>query len=158
MKKTFLLIFILLMLPLDSAWGCFGPKLFVGADESPRQQLFYALISLYIKEKTGTESELVAAVAGAELQLLSDDQADLVLLSRVGDTGRPLLFQVDGLPQVASGPRPLDDLQFTLVAPALTKLSRLLTAEQFNPLVDQVVAGAPPAATARAFLTGQGWL
>lgn len=158
MKRILLILILLMLLPATQSFCCFGPKLYVGADDSPRQQFFYALVSLYIKEKTGTESELVPADAAVPLALLAEDRADLVFVAPEKSADRTVLFEVEGLPLIVSGPRPVEDLQFTLVGPALSKLSRLLTAEKFNPQLERVVSGAPPAATARAFLTEQGWL
>ncbi len=55
------------------------------------------------------------------------DKVDLVFVA--GDASPvDAVFQVAGLPLLATGQRPLEELQFTTVLPAIRKLNRLLEA------------------------------
>ncbi len=154
-----LLILFLFLLTLNAApvAACFGPKLYLGAESGAQGEVLFALVSLYVKEKTGTESVRVDLDGKDPLAELRADKVDLIFWGGVVPV-EPVVLRIDGLPLLISGPRPLEDLQFTLVAPALKKLGRLLTAEQVMELADQVSQGAPPAASARRFLMSQGWI
>ncbi|ORJ61584.1 hypothetical protein B5V00_05975 [Geothermobacter hydrogeniphilus] len=151
-----LLLFIGLLLPVAGD-GCFGPKLFIGLDGSVRQETLYALVSIYIKEKTGTETAAVHLDGASPAEVLTADKADLVFCEKIPPAGR-VVFKKEEMPFIVSGERPQSDLQFTLVIPALKKLSGLLPANDFSSLVQAVASGAPPLATAREFLDSRGWL
>ncbi len=156
---TYLLLtaLVIFALPAPHAHGCFGPKLYIGVDDSSRQQALYALVSIYLKEKTGTESQQVRVDIDTALKSLTADKADLLLLDR-DIAAAPLVFEPSGVPRIYSGERPQSDLQFTLVLPALKKLSGLLRGDDFSALVALVEEGAPPLASARAFMNQRGWL
>ncbi len=151
------LVFFLVLLP-GGAFGCFGPKLYIAAGDSHRQEAFYALVSIYIKEKTGTDSVHVARDGSAPGALIADSRADLEIIDESASVDGRLLFHKPGLPLLLSGPRPLEDLQFTLVPRALERLGRLLTAAQFDLLVARIAGGEAPLAAARDFLRQQDWL
>lgn len=120
--------------------------------------MLFEVVALYVKEKTGTESVPVVLKNGEDpLAALRGDKVDLAF-SPAAPGPEPALLQVSGLPLLLSGQRPLDDLQFTTVAPALAKLNKLLHAQDLEPLLRQVEQGAPPAATARKFLMTKGWI
>ncbi len=137
--------------------ACFGPKLYVGAADSAEERVLYEVVALYLKEKTGVESVRVALDdkdAGEELR---GERVDLAL-ARAPVAGVEVLLAVGQGRVLLSGRRPLEDLQFTTVAPALKKLDRLLQPDHLAELAGRVAAGAPPAAAARRFLMTQGWI
>lgn len=138
--------------------ACFGPKLYIGSPATPQGDLLFELVALYVKEKTGTESLRVVVQPGDDpLALLRGEKTDLAFASEA--TGpEPALLAVAGLPLLVAGKRPLEDLQFTTVAPALGKLNKLLLSKDLEPLVQQVAQGAAPAATARKFLMVKRWI
>lgn len=145
-------VLLLVCLTCSPALACFGPKLFVGVGQGPQQELLYALITLYVQEKTGVESTRVEIAPGRNaLDLLSAEKADLVLV-QADPPPANTVFQLAGLPLLATGPRPLDNLQFTTVLPAIAKLNRLLDAKDVATLAEQVASGDSPMATARQFL------
>lgn len=140
------------------ASGCFGPKLYIGTAATPQEALLFEVVALYVKEKTGTESVRVVLKNGEDpLAALRGNKVDLAF-SPAAPGPEPALLQVSGLPLLLSGQRPLDDLQFTTVAPALAKLNKLLHYQDLEPLLRQVEQGVPPAATARKFLMTKGWI
>jgi hypothetical protein len=153
-----LLLACCVLLQPAPASGCFGPKLYIGTPTTPQAELLFEVVALYVKEKTGTESVRVVWKNGEDpLAALRGDKVDLAF-SPAAPGPEPALLQVSGLPLLLSGKRPMDDLQFTTVAPALAKLNKLLHAQDLEPLLRQVEQGAPPAATARKFLMTKGWI
>jgi len=156
---TFLVgIVLLAVLVSITAQACFGPKLFVGAGSTPQQELLYALVTLYVQETTGVESTRVdVGVSQNPLDLLSADKVDLVfvpLSMSVNET----VFQLSDLPPLVAGSRPVNDLQFTTVLPAVAKLNRLLTSADVELLVRQVEAGKSAMSVARKFLMRNRWI
>lgn len=140
------------------AQACFGPKLYIGAPVTTQGALLFELVALYVKEKTGTESVRVELKAGDDpLAALRGDKVDLAFAAAAPGP-EPALLQVSGLPLLVSGKRPLEDLQFTTVGPALAKLNKLLQPQDLGALIQNVEQGAPPAATARKFLMAKGWI
>ena len=156
---TFLVgIVLLAVLVSFPAQACFGPKLFVGAGSTTQQELLYALVTLYVQEKTGVESTRVeVGVSQNPLDLLSADKVDLVFVP-VNDPVNETAFQLSDLPPLVAGPRPVNDLQFTTVLPAVAKLNRLLTSADVELLVLQVEAGNSAMSVARKFLMGNRWI
>lgn len=141
-----------------AAQGCFGPKLYIGTPVGSQGALLFEVVALYVKEKTGTESVRVELKTGDDpLAFLRGDKVDLAFAAAAPGP-EPALLQVSGLPLLLSAKRPLEDLQFTTVAPALAKLNKLLLSQDLQPLVLKVEQGAPPAATARKFLMTRGWI
>lgn len=149
------LLFLLLILP-SGVSACFGPKLYIGTEADPRSDVLYALVSLYVKEKTGTETVRVPLQGKDPLREIREERVDMALLLS-GDFD-PVLLRVSGWPPLASGRRPLEELQFTTVPAALRKLNALLTPAHLDAVLRQVRGGASAAATARGFLTRQGWI
>jgi hypothetical protein len=139
------------------AQACYGPKLYVGVGSDSLDSVFYELVSLYVREKTGVETVRVELKGKSPLDALEDEEVDLVPVETPA-AGFDVLIGVGDLIYLLSGPRPLHDLQFTTVAPALRKLGSLLTAEQLTGLRDRVQQGKPPAAEARRFLMSQRWI
>jgi hypothetical protein len=157
-RSWLLLALLCFLLAAAPVWGCFGPKLYIGVPATPQGELLFELVALYVKEKTGTESVRVALGGGEEpLAALRGEKVDLVFAAAAPGP-EPALLQVSGLPPLLAGKRPLEDLQFTTVAPALAKLNRLLRAPELESLVSQVAQGAPPGATARKFLMAKQWI
>ncbi len=138
--------------------ACFGPKLYIGAPGTAQGELLFELVALYVKEKTGTESIRVVLEGGTDpLGAIRGEKVDLAFAGHASGP-EPALLQVAGLPLLVSGKRPLEDLQFTTVGPALRKLNTLLQAAEIEALVGQVAQGAPPAAAARKFLMAKRWI
>ena len=156
---TFLVgIVLLAVLVSPPAQACFGPKLFVGAGSTTQQELLYALVSLYVQEKTGVESTRVeVGVSQNPLDLLSSEKVDLVFVP-VNESTNKAVFQLSDLPPLLAGPRPVNDLQFTTVLPAVAKLNRLLTSADVELLVSQVEAGKSAMSVARKFLMENRWI
>jgi len=156
---TFLVgIVLLAVLVSPPAQACFGPKLFVGAGSTTQQELLYALVSLYVQEKTGVESTRVeVGVSQNPLDLLSAEKVDLVFVP-VNESTNKAVFQLSDLPPLLAGPRPVNDLQFTTVLPAVAKLNRLLTSADVELLVSQVEAGKSAMSIVRKFLMGNRWI
>lgn len=145
------------LVPAQPALACFGPKLYIGTGDSAEERVLYEVVSLYLKEKTGVESvrvELGDKDAAGELH---GERVDLAL-ARGSATDLETLLAIENHLVLLSGRRPLEDLQFTTVAPALRKLDRLLQPEHLAGLTRRVADGQPPAAEARHFLMGQGWI
>lgn len=140
------------------AESCFGPKLYIGVFADPRQELLFAAVSLYIQEKTGVESEKVAlapaADPGAELRA---ERVDLAF-APAAVAGAEALLAVPGYPLLVSGARPLTDLQFTTVAPAVRKLATLLTASDLAGMEVRVAAGVTPLAAVRRLFKERRWI
>lgn len=138
--------------------ACFGPKLYIGTGSSSLDLVFYEVVSLYLREKTGVESMRVELQGDDPLTVLDREEADLVRILAPRDSSFVTLLAVDGYLHLLSGARPLEDLQFTTVAPALRKLDALLRPEHLEALRTRVKQGRPPAAEARRFLMSQGWI
>jgi hypothetical protein len=150
-----LLLVVLTALP---AVACFGPKLYLGVAADPRQELLFAVVSLYVQEKTGVESELVDLAAAADpVVALRTERVDLVFAA-APVVGAESLLAVPGYPLLVSGNRPLSDLQFTTVAPALRKLATLLTPSDLAALESRVAAGEKPLAAVRRLFKERRWI
>ena len=148
----------LVLIWASPAAACFGPKLYIGVAVDARQDLLYALTALYVREKTGIESELVRLADGeTPLAALSADRVDMVFITSVPG-GTDQLLALPGYPVLVSGPRPLTDLQFTTVVPALRKLAGLLTSRELAELETRVAAGETPTAAARRLFMERRWL
>jgi len=156
---TFLVgIVLLVVLVSPPAQACFGPKLFVGAGSTPQQELLYALVTLYVQEKTGVESTRVEfGVSQNPLDLLSADKVDLVFVP-VNESVNETVFQLSDMPPLVAGLRPVNELQFTTVLPAVAKLNRLLTNADVELLIRQVEAGQSAMSVARKFLMRNRWI
>lgn len=150
-----LLLLALLAVPVQA---CFGPKLFVGVGADVQEELLFALVTLYVQEKTGVESTPVAIGASQrQLDLLTDEKVDLVFMP-VNESTNATVFQLAGLPLLVTGPRPVEDLQFTTVLPAISKLNRLMTTADIDLLLNQVRSGKSAMAVARKFLMDNRWI
>lgn len=156
--KLLLALLVLINLAVSPAIACFGPKLFVGAGQDPLDEVLYALVTLYVEEKTGVASTRVMVDRGDNpLDLLTHDKADLVLAGEAAQPGNTIL-QVDGLPLVVTGKRPAEELQFTTVLPAIRKLARLLERPAVVALAERVAAGESAMAVVRQFLMERRWI
>ncbi|OHB29442.1 MAG: hypothetical protein A2X84_01225 [Desulfuromonadaceae bacterium GWC2_58_13] len=155
--KSFLVLTILLSSALAGpAVACFGPKLYLGVPEGTREAAVAAVAILYIQEKTGVETIQVSVPAGRGVAGVLEESLDMILApSPVADL--PTLLKVPGGPFLLSGRRPLDDLQFTTVAPALQNLDHLLTTEFIERLMALVEVGTP-AAAARQLMMELRWI
>lgn len=140
------------------AQACFGPKLFVGVGQEVQEEVLFALVTLYVQEKTGVESNRVDVTKTEKpVDLITDDKVDLVFVSG-NESASDVVFQLADRPALVTGPRPMEDLQFTTVLPAIRKLNRLLTGADLDSLVSQVEAGGSPMAVARKYLMQNRWI
>ena len=130
--------------------ACFGPKLFVAAGQSPEEQILYALVTLYVEEKTGVESNRVDVGTENPLNLIRDDKADLVFAGSA-EQGENVVFLLEGLPVLVTGKRPVEDLQFTTVLLALEKLQKAVSRDEVISLIAEVEKGASAMAVVRKF-------
>ncbi len=150
-----LLLAVLVCVPVQA---CFGPKLFVGVGQGDHNEVLYSLVSLYVEEKTGVESTRVDIAEGQNpLQLLTDEKADLVFIPSM-DSADNSVLQISGLPFLVTGRRPMEELQFTTVLPAIRKLNRLLEPEDVESLLSRVSSGESPMAASRKFLMERRWI
>ncbi len=157
MKRLSLLCSLLLCLAVVPASACFGPKLYLGGVSAPADEALFELVALYVKEKTGIETLRVDLAGEAPLAALAAERADLVLA--VGETPEEAtLLALPGFPRLVAGRRPLADLQFTTVVPALRKLGRMLAAADVAAVTAAVEQGESAAAAARKLLMAKGWL
>ena len=156
--RSLVLIVLLVMLACLPAQACFGPKLFVGVGQGGQSEALFALVTLYVQEKTGVESKRVEIEKGQNpLALLSNEKADLVLVL-ADETLDNTVFHIVGLPLLATGKRPLEELQFTTVLPAIRKLNRLLEYEDVAQMVSRIDAGESAMAVARKFFMERRWI
>ena len=137
--------------------ACFGPKLFVAAGKSVQDEALFALVTLYVQEKTGVESTRVDIENGQDpLTLLSGEKADLVFV--LSEDHDDAVFQIAGLPLMVTGKRPLEELQFTTVLPAIRKLNRLLKQADVELIINRMGTGDSAMAAARKFLMELRWI
>ncbi len=156
--RSLVLIVLSVMLTCLPVQACFGPKLFVGVEQGGQSDALFALVTLYVQEKTGVESKRVEIEKGQDpFALLSNEKADLVLVltDEILDN---TVFHIMGLPLLATGKRPLEELQFTTVLPAIRKLNRLLKYEDVARLVSRIDAGESAMAVARQFFMERRWI
>lgn len=146
------------MLVAQQATACFGPKLFIGVSPGPENEVLFALVTLYVKEKTGVESLVVeASLESGMLDLIDADKADMVFVV----SERPLqntVFNVKGFPVLVTGKRPLEELQFTTVLPAVKKLNGLLRQDDLAMLVNKVKSGESAMQVVRKFFMENRWI
>lgn len=147
-----------LLLLASTANACFGPKLFIGVPAGLEGEMRYHLIAIYLHEKTGIDSTLVVLQPGqSALQAIAAEEIDLGFDLR-RDTKTPVLLQLDEEQSLYSGSRPLNDLQFSTLSPALEKLNQRLTLEHLAQLRREIHAGVLPATAVRNLLQQQGWI
>lgn len=156
--KSILTVIALTVLAVTPAMACFGPKLYVGVAADARQELLFAVVSLYVVEKTGVESERVPLTGEDDPgRALAAEKVDMAFAD-LPVTGAETLLAIAGYPLLASGSRPLTDLQFTTVAPALRKLAALLTPRDLAELEARVAAGDKPLAAVRRLFKERRWI
>lgn len=154
-KYIIILGLLLIALP---AGACFGPKLYVATDAGEEGELLFYLVAIYIQEKTGIEStrfEMAPEESGENLLL--QDKIDLVFASAANKKWPSLLVVADEL-FLLSGPRPTDDLQFTTVPKALSRLQSRLKSADLVLLRQQVAKGVLPAKAVRTLYMQRGWI
>jgi hypothetical protein len=157
MKRILPLAILLLLLGVESAVPCFGPKLFLGVPDDNRGRVLAELTILYVKEKTGVETVRVAVAGDAGITGVRGATLDLALSATAAED-LTLLLAAPGGPFLLSGPRVLTDLQFSTVPVALKKLGALLNEDFFAGLVAEVEEGAEPAAAVGRALRGKRWI
>ena len=142
-------LILLLLLWVTPAPACFGPKIYIGVEPGVAGELNFALLSLYIKEKTGVEAIRVE-IAGKKAELAITAAAEVDLATAPAESANALLTLPDGsVPLV--GQRVQNDLQFTTVLPALKKLQRLLAQADTSGLLARVQAGKGALAVVRTW-------
>ncbi len=139
------------------ATACFGPKLFLGIPDDLRGEVMASVVVVYIKEKTGIDTERVDLAGRNAVSEIRAEKLDYGFAEQSVE-GLSTVLQVDGLPQLVSGPRIHNDLQFTTVAPALLKLQKRLQPEHIEQIYRQAEKGELPMAAARKFLLQQRWI
>ena len=154
------LICLLLVLCCGPAAACFGPKLYVGVPAGESPDLLYALVTLYIQEKTGVESLRVDLAPELDpLSELSADRLDLVLVAADRAQDHPgTILSLEEYPVVVAGSRPLEELQFTTVVPAVRKLAALVTPQDMAVLLGRVSEGSSAMAAVRSLLMERRWI
>lgn len=157
LARALALLLLTTLLTAAPAVACFGPKLYIGSGEGPEQDFLYALVALYIKEKTGVESVRVPLAGNDPVTEVTAARVDLAFAPADEIRGTPVLAPA-GFPRLLAGNRVRDDLQFTTVLPALRKLAGLLSPADLAAALTTVNQGGAPAATARLFLSSRGWL
>lgn len=157
MRSFPVLILLMLLLPAGSAVACFGPKLYLGIPEGPRDTAIAAVVCLYIKEKTGVETVQVTLGSDGDLAGLRQDNLDMMLTAAPAAEFATLLQLPDGA-VLLGGRRLLDDLQFTTVLPALNRLGQLLDIGFIERLMALVRNGVPETAAARQLMMELRWI
>ena len=157
MRRLLLCLTLLLLLMPSPAGACFGPKLYLGAGSGNRADVLYQVVAIYVKEKTGTDVVRVPLAKDDAIQRLAAGKLDLALLAAPAGS-QAVVLHVRGYPALAAGKRPLQDLRFTTVVPALKKLAGLLHAADLHTLVEEVNRGASAAAAVRHFLMQRRWI
>lgn len=143
---------------VTSAQACFGPKLFVAAGQSVEEEVLYALVTLYVEEKTGVESTFVAVEKEVSaLTLLTENKADMVFVP-ASTANEGAFFYLNGLPALFAGKRPLEELQFTTVLPAVKKLEKLINRDDIDRLIERVEGGESAMSVARKLLMQRRWI
>lgn len=156
--RHLLLLLLLLALTCQPLVACFGPKLFVGVGAGAEAAVLYAMVTLYVQEKTGVESTRVDFFEGQEpLAELTAEKVDLAFMTTARITPA-IVFNLEGFTALATGKRPLDDLQFTTVLPAIRKLNALVQPEDVTALVQQVKAGASAMVVVRKLFMQRRWI
>ncbi len=150
-------LLLLVLLTAYPAHACFGPKLFLGIPEEMRGQVLTSLVTIYVKEKTGVETERVALEGRDVTREILAEKLDFGFADRAAE-GLQAILVVDGLPMLVSGPRILSDLQFTTVGPALKRLERQLKPAHVEEILRDVSGGELPMAAARRFLMQRRWI
>jgi hypothetical protein len=152
-------IFCLVMLALfcsGQALACFGPKLFLGVPDDAEGQVLTSIVAIYVKEKTGVETNRVDIGRQDVAEQIVADKLDYGFSGNTD--GLQIILSVEGLPPLVSGPRIQNDLQFTTVAPALRRLQKLLKMNHIEQILKDVQDGDLPMAAARKFLMAQRWI
>lgn len=145
------LLFLALLCSMPAS-ACFGPKLYIGVEDGVPGDLNFALLSLYIKEKTGVEAVRVAV---ASKDAAAEVAAEKVDLATAPSTSSAALLTLPDGSVLLAGKRVHDDLQFTTVLPALKKLQRVLSQADGGALLDRVRGGEGALAVARSWFKSQ---
>lgn len=156
--KKFFWVGLSLLLLVEPVAACFGPQIFIGTAEGLEGEMRYHLIAIYLHEKTGIDSTRVVLKPGqSALQAIAAKKIDLGFESPQ-QTDVPVLLQLKNGPNLYSGPRPLEDLQFSTLGRALEKLNQSLTLEHLDQLRRDISAGVLPATAVRQLMQQQGWI
>ncbi|MDT8423857.1 MAG: hypothetical protein RQ724_08800 [Desulfuromonadales bacterium] len=153
--KTLLILISLICALTAPTDACFGPKLYLGVPSGPAGELQHALISIYLKEKTGTEVDAVIIDQDPRV-LIGNEQIDFAFVTPRENETALLVLSADAV--LLAGKRILATLQFTTTIPALAKLGQQLQPQHYAQLLEQVRQGAAPLALVRQFYFDQRWI
>lgn len=148
---------LLLLLVAVPSLACFGPKLYLGVSDDATGQVMASFVAIYVKETTGTDVVRVPLDGHDPVAEVREEKIDFSFINRP-ESGVILLLDIDGLPQLITGPRIDYDLQFTTVRPTLVRLAEKLNAEDVNDLTKQVVSGELAMDVVRQFLIERRWI
>ena len=152
-------LFLATLVTVAPGSACFGPKLYVGVGQGPEAEVMFALVTLYTQEKTGVESLRVDLEQQKDpLVELREERLDLTFIPSEEAIGRETLLALPEYPALVAGMRPLEELQFTTVVPAIRKLSGLLKAEDVALLVAQVKSGESAMVAVRRLFMERRWI
>lgn len=140
----------------SQALACFGPKLFLGVPDDAEGQVLTSLVAIYVKEKTGVETNRVDIDNQDVAEQIVAEKLDYGFSSNTD--GLQVVLSVEGLLPLVSGSRILNELQFTTVAPALRRLQKILKPNHVELILREVQGGELPMAAARKFLMEQRWI
>jgi hypothetical protein len=158
LKSLGLALALLLTLAAATSLACFGPKLFIGVTPGLEGELRFHLIAIYLHEKTGIDSTLIELKPGqSAAAALAADEIDFGFGGPDSLGGAPVLNLGEGL-WLYSGPRPLNDLQFSTVGRTLAKLQQRLGPDSLKVMREAVSAGVLPAVAVRDYLHKNGWI
>lgn len=153
----YILVTLLLLIALPAS-ACFGPKLYFGTAAGIEGELLFHLVSFYVKEKTGVESIRIKMTGEQTAEpLLQQEKVDLVFTDATSKQWPHILAIGEEL-FLLTGPRPTDDLQFTTVPKALSRLQSRLKLDDLTHLRQQVAAGVLPAKAVRELYMQRGWI
>jgi hypothetical protein len=154
-----LVVVLVVWLSAAPALACFGPKLYFAVADEPRQEVLFALVSLYVHEKTGVDSVAVAMAPEEGGAMLAAERVDLAFTPPgVKTPAGGFVFTIGSWPRLVSGKRPLEQLQFTTVLPAIRKLNGLLSPADVEALLADVRDGDSAIAAARRLLMARRWI
>ena len=148
---------LLLLFIAVPATACFGPKLFLGVGDDATGQVLASFVAIYVKETTGTEVERIPLEGRDPSTEIGTEKIDFAFTDQ-SMTDTLVLMSVAGLPQLISGPRIDNDLQFTTVRPSLARLEKKLSAEDVTALTKKVEAGELAMDVVRHLLIERRWI
>ncbi len=150
-------VLLLVLLAVNGA-ACFGPKLFIGVAPGLEGEMRYHLVAIYLHEKTGIESTQVELKPGRSvLKAIAAKEIDLGFSGQDAAAGTVVLRLEEGL-KLYAGERPLNDLQFSTVGRAFSRLQKRLDRERLDKVRQAIAGGRLPAGAVRDYMLEKGWI